>query len=89
MVTVTDPVERLDGVTIVSTVAAHVFKIEPSSDDELTLVPQGDDLSDEPGNERTLSLKSLDLNLRRGEYYFPKQAGQDRFNEVRDAASDL
>jgi len=83
----TPPMERLRGITLKSTSDGIPFSIEPAGSGEVTLSPKNpNDAPDGPNENRTLSLKSLELNLKRGEYYFPSPDEQDRFN---DAVDDL
>lgn len=78
---------RIRGITLKSTSDGVPFSLEPAGGDEVTLVPeQPEGQADGPAGDRTLSLKSLELNLRRGEYYFPDPDEQRQF---RDAVDEL
>jgi len=81
------PIQRLRGLTLNSTTDGTSFNIESAGDGDVTLAPENPNATpDGPNNKRTLSLKSLDLNLKRGEYYFPDPDEQRQF---RDAVDDL
>ena len=85
----TPPMERIRGITLNSTSDGVPFSMEPAGGGEVTLVPENpNDAPDGPNQNRTLSLKSLELNLKRGEYYFPDPDEQRRFRNAVDELTD-
>jgi hypothetical protein len=81
----TPPTERIRGITLKSTSDGIPFSMEPAGNDEVTLVPEKpNDTPDGPIQNRTLTLKWLELNLTRGEYYFPDPDEQRRFRNAVD-----
>lgn len=81
----TPPMARLRGITLKSTSDGVPFTMEPAGRGEVRLVPKDpEQVADEPTNKRTLSLKSVKSNLKRGEYYFPDPDEQNQFNAVLD-----